>query len=153
MWFNPIMIWLLKSPLHGMISKSVMLVTVIGRKSGRSISTPTNYIRDENTLWVISWRERTWWRNLRRGAYVRVLLAGRGAEGHGQVIEEEKAVAQSLQDYYRKVPQYAKYVGIGLDAAGLPVYRDCERAAQKMVVVRIVLSRILLVEDDPKTLS
>src|SRR3990172_3932708 len=133
MWFNPIMSWVLKSPLHGMIRKGVMLVTVTGRKSGKSISTPMNYLRDGNTLWVISWRERTWWRNLRGGANIRVLLAGRGVEGRGQVIEEEKAVAQSLFDYYRKVPNVAKYVKIGLDAAGLPVSADCERAAQKMV--------------------
>jgi len=59
MWFNPIMIWLLKSPLHGFISKGVMLVTVTGRKSGKFFLTPTNYVRDGNTLWVISWRERT----------------------------------------------------------------------------------------------
>jgi len=140
MWFNPMMVWLLKSPLHGMISKNVMLVTVTGRKSGKPISTPANYLRDGNTLWVISWRKRTWWRNLRGGAQVRVLLAGQSREGRGQVIEEEKAVAQSLFDYYRRVPQVAKYVQIGLDAAGEPAAADCERAAQKMVAVRIDLS-------------
>jgi len=139
MWFNPMMVWLLKSPLHGMISKGTMLVTVTGRKSGRSISTPTNYLRDGSTLWVISWRDRKWWRNLRGGAKVRVLLAGKSVEGRGQVIEEEKAVVQSLFEYYKKVPQVAKYVQIGLDAAGLPVSADCERAAQKMVVLRIDL--------------
>ena len=139
MWFNPMMIWLLKSPFHGMVSKGVMLVSVTGCKSGRTISTPANYLRDGNTLWVISWRERTWWRNLRGGANVRVLLAGRSVEGRGQVIEEENAVAQSLFDYYRKVPKYAKYVGIELDTAGLPLSRDCERAALNMVTIRIDL--------------
>ncbi len=139
MWYNPMMIWLLKSPLHGMISRGVMLVTVTGCKSGRTISTPTNYVCDGNILWVISWRERTWWRNLRGGAKVRVLLAGNSVEGRGQVIEEEKAVAQSLFDYYRKIPQVAKYVQVGLDTAGKPILADCERAAQKMVMVRIDL--------------
>jgi deazaflavin-dependent oxidoreductase (nitroreductase family) len=137
MWYNPMMVWLLKSPLHGMISKGVMLVSVTGRKSGKMISTPTNYLRDGNTLWVISWRDRKWWRNLRGGAKVRVLLAGRNVEGCGQVIEDEKAVAQSLFDYYRKVPQYAKYVGINLDETGLPISVDCECAAQKMVMISV----------------
>lgn len=140
MWFNPMMVWLLKSPLHGMISKGVMLVSVTGRKSSRMISTPTNYLRDGNTLWVMSWRDRKWWRNLRGGASVRVLLAGRSLQGRGQVIEEEKQVAQSLFDYYQKVPQLAKYVQINLDTAGLPISADCERAAQKMVSVRIDLN-------------
>ncbi|HLO16035.1 MAG TPA: nitroreductase/quinone reductase family protein [Anaerolineales bacterium] len=139
MWFNPMMIWLLKSPLHGFVSTGVMLISMTGRKSGKSISTPTNYLCSGNTLWVISWRERTWWRNLRGGAKVRVLLAGRSVEGRGQIIEEEDQVAQSLFDYYRKVPQVAKYVDIGLDAANLPISADCERAAKKLVVVRINL--------------
>jgi ATP/maltotriose-dependent transcriptional regulator MalT len=42
-----------------MIGKGVMWVTVTGRKSGKSITTPTNYLGDGNTLWIISWRERT----------------------------------------------------------------------------------------------
>jgi deazaflavin-dependent oxidoreductase (nitroreductase family) len=139
MWYNPMMIWLLKSPFQGMVSKGVMLVTVTGCKSGKSISTPTNYLRDGNTLWVISWRDRKWWRNLRGGAKVRVLLAGQSVEGRGWVIEEENAVAESLFEYYQKSPQYAKYVGIGLTAMSQPVFTDCERAAQKMLVVRIDL--------------
>ena len=138
MWFNPIMVWLLKSPFHFFVSKNMMLTTVTGRKSGKQISTPMNYVRDVNTLWVISWRERMWWRNLRGGAKVQVLLADKTVDGSGQVIEEEKAVAQSLYEYYSKVPQIAKYVQIGLDAAGKPVVVDCERAAQKLVVIMIM---------------
>lgn len=136
---NDFIRWVLRSPLHGFISKGVMLVTVTGRKSGKSISTPTNYLRDGNTLWVISWRDRKWWKNLRGGAKVRVLLAGRSVEGCGQVVEQDQAVAQNLFEYYRKVPQYAKYVGIKLDAAGLPVTSDCGVAAGRLVIVRIDL--------------
>jgi len=137
MWFDPMTTWLLRSPLHGLISKGVMLVSVRGRKSGRTISTPTNYVRDGKSLWVISWRDRKWWRNLRGGAEVRLLLAGEEVTGCGQVIEEPGALAQSLMDYYRKVPNFARYVGIGLDAAGVPAPADCERAAQKLVMVKI----------------
>src|SRR5512133_3852919 len=139
MWYNPFIIWLLKSPFHGMLSKNMMLISVIGRKSGRIISTPTNYLRDGNHLWIVSWRGRKWWRNLRTAAVVRVLLAGKEIEGCGQVIEDEKAVAQSLFNYYKKVPQYAKYVTIGLDAQNQPLRSDCERAAQNMVMIRIEL--------------
>ena len=140
MWFNPMIVWLLKSPFHFFISKGMLLITVTGRKSGKPISTPTNYLRDGDALWIISLRERTWWRNLRGGANVRVLLAGKSMEGRGQVFEEEKSVTQSLFEYYRKTPQTAKYVQISLDTAGLPVFEDCERAAQKMVVIKIDLS-------------
>jgi hypothetical protein len=139
MWFNPIMIWLLKSPFLGMISKGTMLVSVKGRKSGKLISTPTNYLRDGNTLWVISWRDRKWWRNLRGDALVGLRLAGKDDAGCGHVIEDDKEVAQSLVAYYKNVPQHAKYVGVGLGSNNQPLFSDCERAAQKMVMVRIEL--------------
>ena len=139
MWFNPIITWFLKSPLHGFVSKGMMLIILTGRKSGKKISTPTNYLRDGNTLWVVSWCGRTWWRNLRDKANVQVLLAGQSIEGRGQVIEDEKQVAQSLFDYHQRVPQYAKYVQIGLDESGHPILADCERAAQKMVMIRVDL--------------
>ncbi|MGA2503830.1 MAG: nitroreductase/quinone reductase family protein [Anaerolineales bacterium] len=139
MWYNPLMIWLLKSPLHGLVSKNLMLVTISGRKSGKLITTPVNYQRSGKTLWVVSWRDRKWWRNLRGGGDARVWLAAKAVEGRGQVIEEEKAVEQSLFDYYRRAPKTAKYVQIGLNAAGQPIPADCQRAAQKMVMIRIDL--------------
>lgn len=137
MWFNPMMIWLLKSPFHGFVSNGVMLTSVTGRKSGRTITTPTNYLRDSDTLWVVSWRDRSWWKNLRGGAPMRVLLAGKNIQGRGEVLEDDDDVAQSLFEYYQKAPQLAKYVNIGLDASGCPVFEDCRTAARKMVVVKV----------------
>lgn len=62
MWFNPMMKWLIASPLHIFVSKNMMLITYTGRKSGVTYTTPVNYLREGNTLYVTSWRERTWWR-------------------------------------------------------------------------------------------
>jgi hypothetical protein len=139
MWFNPIVTWLLRSPLHGLISKGTMLVTVTGCKTCKPITTPTNYQRDGDSLWVVSWRERTWWRNLRGGAPVKVLLAGREESGDGLVIEEKGEVAKSLCDYVRRAPQMASYFNIKTDKSGQPNPMDCEAAAEKMVMVRIDL--------------
>jgi hypothetical protein len=50
MWYNPIMIWILKSPFHKMMSGSTLLVTITGRKAQRTITTPVNYIKDGKTL-------------------------------------------------------------------------------------------------------
>lgn len=139
MWFDPLVSWLLHSPLHRLVSKEVMFISLKGRKSGKTVATPTNYLRDGNTLWVVSWRDRNWWKNLRGGAQVQVLLAGDNREGFGQVLEDEQAVAQSLDSYYQKVPRNAKYVGINLDEMQRPIQKDCNKAAQKLVMVKIDL--------------
>ena len=138
-WVNPIIRWLLKSPFHSLLSKGIVLVQVTGRKSGRSISTPTAYLRDGNTLWVISRRESKWWRNVRGGAKVSVLLAGKNLEGQGQVIEDEEAVAHRLFENLKIQPQRARVAQVRLNESGLPIFADCERAAKIMVAVRIDL--------------
>ncbi len=139
MWYNSIMAWLLRSPLHGMLSQSFMLISVTGRKSGRTISTPVNYVRDGNVLWVTSQRDRKWWRNLKGGGPVSVLLEGRQLSGHGDATVEPQVVASRLATVLHQVPQYAKYYHVGLDSRGQPVRSDCERSAQDRVVVRIDL--------------
>ncbi len=81
MWFNPIMTFLLRSPLHSLVSNSMMLISVTGRKSGRRVTLPVSYVRENDTLWVISSRNRQWWRNLLGGAPVTLRLAGQDITG------------------------------------------------------------------------
>ena len=50
MWVDPVKAWLLKSPFHSLVDKRMILVTVTGRKSGKSISTPSGYLRDSHIL-------------------------------------------------------------------------------------------------------
>jgi hypothetical protein len=56
---NSFIAWLLRSPLHGLLSANTLLITMAGRKTGRPITTPVNYVRDGDRLWVISSRDRT----------------------------------------------------------------------------------------------
>ncbi len=139
MWYNLMMAWLLRSPLHGLLGESFMLISVRGRKSGRIIRTPVNYVREGNTLWVTSQRNRTWWRNLRGGAPVNVFVQGQELKGHGDAIVDQPSVASGLATFLRLKPQYAKYYHIGLDQMGQPAPADCERAALERVAIRIDL--------------
>jgi hypothetical protein len=40
--YNPIVIWLLRSPLHSLMDKSTILVTITGRKSGKIYTVPVS---------------------------------------------------------------------------------------------------------------
>jgi deazaflavin-dependent oxidoreductase (nitroreductase family) len=139
MRYNGLISCLLRSPLHGLVSKSILLIEGKGRKSGKTISVPVNYIRDGNTLWVTSQRQRKWWRNLIGGARVNIRLAGKDLNGMGRAIIDVAEVGDGLLSYFRLAPRYAKYFGVKLDAAGQPDAQDCARAAQERVLVRIDL--------------
>jgi deazaflavin-dependent oxidoreductase (nitroreductase family) len=137
---NPFMKMILRSPLHGLMSASVVLITVTGRKSGKRYTTPTNYWRDGNALTIVSFKDRTWWRNLRGGAPVTVRLQGRDVQGRGVAIEDSTQVASALMPCLAKTPQYARYLGVALDAEGKPRSEDVARAAQTRVVVQVKLN-------------
>jgi deazaflavin-dependent oxidoreductase (nitroreductase family) len=130
---------LLQSPLHPVVSGNMMLLTVAGRKTGRPITTPVNYVRQAGALSVISFRDRTWWRNARGGSPVTLRLQGRDARGRATVIEDEAGVAAALEEIARLSPRYARFLKITLDAHGRPAAGDAERAAHTRVVIRITL--------------
>lgn len=136
---NSFVKFILRSPLHGLIDTGVMLITVKGRKSGKPISTPVNYVPTGDTLAIVSLRERTWWRNLRGGAPVTVRVEGKDAAGRGEVIESDAEVAASLIEYLARAPQVAKYFQVRLNPDGSPNGDDAARAARSRVMVRVRL--------------
>lgn len=71
---NPLVRAILRSPAHGLLSRRVMLITVTGRRSGRSFTFPVQYRREGTriTIGVGAPERKRWWRNLRGGAPVTV---------------------------------------------------------------------------------
>jgi hypothetical protein len=63
--YNPFVTALLRSPLHSLLAAHTMLLTVTGRKGGKRYTFPVSYVREGETLLVISQRDRSWWKNLR----------------------------------------------------------------------------------------
>lgn len=93
---NPVVRWVLRTPLHDLISRRVVLLEVTGRRSGRTIAVPVRYARDGDTLTLISKRSRTWWRNLEGGAAVRVTLCGERRCGWATVEHDRERVRTAL---------------------------------------------------------
>ncbi len=138
--FNPLMIWLLRSPLHRIASKNTLLVPFFGRKSGKKYTTPVNYVLDGNVIFIISLRSRAWWKNLRRGTPVSVHMKGKVMETYGEVIEDSEKVTEQLMGYLQKVPQYAKYFKVDLNRNGHPNPEDVAKAAQERVMILLRLN-------------
>ena len=129
---------LLRSPLHGLVSKGILLITVTGRKSGRRISTPVSYWEDDGALWIMSSRDRTWWRNLLGGAPATVRLRGRDRAARGEPVLDEPEVALRLGGYLRKLPGNARYINVRMQD-GQPNADDLAREAKIRVMIKIVL--------------
>jgi F420H(2)-dependent quinone reductase len=97
---NPVVRAVLRSPAHRLLSGHLALLTVTGRRSGRTFTFPVGYQRDGDRVTVgVDWPERKrWWRNLSDAAPVEIWLAGvrrsgtaraRGDEHTGVTVEIE----------------------------------------------------------------
>jgi deazaflavin-dependent oxidoreductase (nitroreductase family) len=138
--YDPFTALILKSPLHGLLDRNLMLITVTGRKSGKRYTKPVNYIQDGDSLLTVSFRQRTWWRNLRGGAPIEVRLKGATLKAQAQACDDDNGVSQNLQHYLELVPQIAKYFDVKLDQSGKPNCEDIARAAKDRVMVRVHLN-------------
>ncbi len=116
-----------------------MLITVTGRKTGRKYSTPVGYYRSDEYLWVLSSRERTWWRNVRDGAQISLRLHGKEATGFAEAILDEERVTQQVMEYVRQIPMSAKGLGVRVEN-GEPNPEDAARLAKERLFVKIKLS-------------
>jgi len=132
MWFNPLMTAVLRSPFHALLSRNTMLISVPGRKSGKVYATPVNYVPVGDELWTVSLRKRTWWRNLRGGAAVTLLLRGRSVQTTAQVVETQEDVAKGLGRLVEAAPAYGRYLGVGGSLEG-PALQE---AARERVLIK-----------------
>jgi deazaflavin-dependent oxidoreductase (nitroreductase family) len=120
---NPINTAVLRSPLHSLVSKSTMLITFKGRKSGKIYTTPVEYHQKGQLITVYSWKNRSWWKNLRGGVPVSVRLRGQDLSGTADVVPASEAE-----------------MVVGLQAAYPTIsFERAKKMASKMVMMQIAL--------------
>ncbi len=133
---NPCIGLLLRSPLHGLASRSLMLMTFRGRVTGRFYTTPVRYIKVGSTIRWFTNRDAKWWPNLKHDPTVILRLAGRDVRCSARVIDDDPAtVRELLAGYLTRFPGDAVYHEVGLAKDGSPVPEDLDRAASHALVV------------------
>ena len=136
---NDFMAWVLRSPFHGVLSNGMALITVTGRKTGKTYTTPVGFYEDGSYLWVVTSRERTWWRNLQGGADVKLLLKRKPVNGFAETELDSEAVMTRMYDYIKYIPQAAKSFGVRIEN-GVANAEDIARIAKERLFVRIKLT-------------
>ena len=111
----------LQSPVHALLSGGVDLVRYEGRRSGRMITTPTQYARmGEDVVILVGHPERkTWWRNFETERDVEILVRRTWLRLRARVVRgsEEPGTARPLLDaYLDRFPRAAGALGDGSDA-------------------------------------
>jgi deazaflavin-dependent oxidoreductase (nitroreductase family) len=135
---NNAMKFVLRSPAHAMVSKTVLLITFTGRKSGKTYTTPVSYSQFNDQVYVFT--HAAWWKNLRSDSPVTLRLRGQELRGLAEPVAGDKqAIAAGLTEHLRKVPSDARYYHVTLDERGNPKAEEVQQAVQTVVMIRIRL--------------
>jgi hypothetical protein len=138
MWYDPVVKILLRSPLHGLISGGVLLLSYTGRKTGKKYHVPLSYVRDGDDLLILTFKRRTWWRSLRGGASVRVRLKGREVNAIAEpVYENTERIKDGFSKYIENNAYLSRALDVPLDDEGKPDPEALEKAAEGRVMVWI----------------
>ena len=130
--------FILRSPLHGMISKYLLLITFTGRKSGKTYTTPVSYHSENNRVTIFT--HANWWKNLRGGALVHLRLRGQELQGLAEPVTEDKtAIAAALTTHLQKSPFDARYYDVTFDENGIPNAEEINQAVQTVTMIRVQL--------------
>lgn len=136
--FNLVFVSLLRSPLHGLLDNSFILLSFKGRKSGREYTFPVGYIRNGDLLQIIS--PRGWWQNLRAGNVpVTILLKGEQRRGIAEAWKGNERVADEFQHFVKKSPSLIRMYHIEQDASGQPKPESIRQAATHIALIHIQL--------------
>jgi hypothetical protein len=132
---NDFVKFFLRTPLY-VVMGNTMLITVTGCKTGKKYSTPVGFYRQGDCLWVLTNRERTWWRNVKNGATVTLLLKGRTVPAFAEAEMDENAVESRMLDYIQQIPLAAKSLGIRVENK-IPNREDVTRVSKNRLFVKV----------------
>ena len=151
MWFmnkiiNPLVMLILRSPLHALLSAAVLLITCSGRKTGRTYCLPVQYAQEGNSIYIVPGmpEKKTWWRNLKEDSPVQLSLRGRDVAGTGRLLRPDTDSAEILTGfgaYLRRFPSLIKYHHIRTETDGSFNTEDLRRAAMLAVVLRVEMQK------------
>jgi hypothetical protein len=133
---NPTIRTLLRSPIHRLVSGKLLVITVVGRGSGRRYSIPVAYAESNGCLLVGT--SARWHRNLQGVEPVLVHLRDRAVFADTEIITD----ADEMTELYAAIlvgnPAHARNAGIHPTSEGSVNRDEVSRAAARgEVIIRL----------------
>lgn len=137
---NPLVRLALRSPLHHLLDDSVLILHVIGRRTGRRYDIPVGFTDLGDRLVVVS--QHRWRRNLDGGVDLVVTRYGRSRSMHADLVEDPASVADIVEQALERYGTAAvtRRMGIVFDAGSRPDSTDIADAIREFDLGAILLT-------------
>jgi ABC-type molybdate transport system ATPase subunit len=137
---NPLVVFILRSPLHFLASKNLIFITFQGRKSKKTFNIPVSYHREGNDLIALTLKQNLWWKNLRMLNRTQITLLGKKEDVCLTIVDQDtQFIKEKMRELIIEKPIDAYFAKVKLDNNKLPVEEDLEEASQKHIVLKFTL--------------
>ena len=133
---NPIVIFILDSPFHFILSKNLLALTFYGRKTGKKYKTPLSYLKKDDNIFCFTDRPNIWWRNLILQSEVEISLKGNRVRCLAIAELESESIEELLIEIINHSPIDAFFADIKF-VDGKPDSRSIKEAVQRLVLLRL----------------
>jgi deazaflavin-dependent oxidoreductase (nitroreductase family) len=131
---NVIMRTVLATPLlHRAVSNRILVIDIVGRKSGRRYRIPVGYVRTDDGLLVGT--AGRWRRNLKPGQPVHVTVGRQRQDMTADVVTDERECTRLYRAILARNPVHGRYAGIRHEPDGTPNPQDMRAALDRGVAV------------------
>ncbi len=139
-FFNPVVRAIAGSPLHGAVDSSLLVLHVIGRRTGRRYDIPVGYVDLDGRRVVVT--QHRWRVNLRDAGDVEVTFRGHRVSMRVLLDENPSTVAGTLHRVIERVGWKAagRTVGLKVTVGRTPTVGELEAAARTFDLATITLS-------------
>jgi hypothetical protein len=139
---NPLIVALLRSPLHRVMSRGLLVLTYVGAKTGARHTLPLSYAEVGGRPYLCT-RSSRWWRNLRDGRPVEIWLRGRRIAATPVIVDLASPEAlDAFRAFLTANPKTGEMLyDVRAGADRRPVEEDLRREVRRSVVVRLDLRR------------
>jgi hypothetical protein len=134
---NLVMIALLRSPLHGLFSSSILALRYTGVKSGRSVTVPARYYEGIDGLVVITSKDTAWWPNFVGGRQAKALVQGKWIDADVQAtLDNPNLTGPAMRELWARHPGDAAYLNVKMHN-GQPDPDDFAKALDSAVLISV----------------
>ena len=135
---NVVMRPLLRS---GVMKANLCILRYEGRKSGKQYETPLSYVREGETVRLLSSYNTSWWKNFVGEARpAEVEIGGKRHAGQARAITTDSdAFRDGVRRFLTALPRDASVYGIKLESDKTPRESDIETCASHVVLIEVAL--------------
>ena len=112
---NPLIVRLLESSCHGVLSRGLLVLHVCGVRSGKRYKIPVGYQRQGDVIKVLvsKARRKNWWRNYRTANTLSVTVKGKVLTGQACLVDKNSdEFKRFVAATFARVPGLSKQFGI-----------------------------------------